>query len=63
MRIMNEGGRFTWLASFNCLLEVFPIRYDLSKIATGVPEVITGQILDTPRTMLTEKQLVELALR
>jgi hypothetical protein len=42
--------------------EIFPIAYDISQIADGIPTVIRGKIPEVPEEQLTEEQLFELAL-
>jgi hypothetical protein len=42
--------------------EVFPISYDISAVARGLPETVRGQIRAEPRERLTQDELIELAL-
>ena len=42
--------------------EVFPIRYDVSRIAEGHPDVVAGKIHAEPKEVLPESELIELAL-
>jgi hypothetical protein len=52
------------LAAFLKLREsdVFPIKYDISAIAEGPPDITTGEILPTVREVLSPEALIELAL-
>jgi hypothetical protein len=42
---------------------VFPMRYDISDVATGDADSIRAAIPAAPRSQLSEDQLIELALR
>lgn len=42
--------------------EVFPIRYDISDLAIGNPEVVKGTITDTPKERLSDDALIQLSL-
>jgi hypothetical protein len=42
--------------------QVFPISYDISTVANGLPETVHGMILTAPRARLNRTQLIELAL-
>jgi hypothetical protein len=42
--------------------EVFPLAYDLSAVAQGVPEVVRGTIYREPRRRLSEEELIALSL-
>src|SRR5262249_1863196 len=43
--------------------EVFPIRYDISGVALGHPEVVKGTIGDEPDVRLTDAERMEMILR
>jgi hypothetical protein len=42
--------------------EVFPITYNISHAAVGIPEVMAGEITDIPKKILDQTDLIELAL-
>lgn len=42
--------------------DVFPISYDLTGIAVGLPEVVRGEITAEPKERLTREELIKLAL-
>ncbi len=42
--------------------QVFPMYYDLRKYAKGTPSILAGKILETPRTKLTDDQIIALAI-
>jgi len=42
--------------------EVFPVAYDISRVAAGIPEVTKGVIPAKPREFLGQSELIELAL-
>jgi hypothetical protein len=42
--------------------DVFPITYDISQLASGIPEVTRGKIHAVPTETLGESELIELAL-
>ncbi|MBN2475974.1 MAG: hypothetical protein JXB62_15285 [Pirellulales bacterium] len=42
---------------------VFPMSYDISSVATGLPEVVSGEILREPRERLSRHELIELAIQ
>lgn len=52
------------LADFLGLREadVFPMSYDISAVATGLPEVVSGQIHQEPKERLSEDQLIDMAI-
>jgi hypothetical protein len=42
--------------------EVFPIHYDLTGLAIGLPSVIKGQILKEPRERLPEDEIIRMCV-
>jgi len=54
----------TELAKFLGLLvsEVFPIEYDISQFAIGLPAILRGTIPETPEERLSKDELLKLAL-
>jgi hypothetical protein len=44
------------------LSDVFPIKYDLSQVAMGDPDVVRGAVLAEPSERLSRAQLVALAV-
>lgn len=42
--------------------DVFPLKYDISSVCTGIAEVLRAEIPSEPRERLTDKELMELAL-
>lgn len=48
---------------FNLAIEeVFPISYDISKIAVGLPDVVRGKIAAYPDERVSEDELIQMAL-
>lgn len=43
--------------------DIFPISYDIRRIAVGDPGALAGQILSVPRSRLTKLELIEMAAR
>lgn len=41
---------------------IFPMTYDISPVAIGLPEVVFGQISRDPEERLTEDQLINMAI-
>jgi len=52
------------LADFLAMSEadIFPMSYDISPVATGLPEVVSGEILSEPKERLTQDELMDLAM-
>ena len=52
------------LAGFLCIPEsdIFPMTYDISALAAGLPEVLTGTIEREPQERLTQDELITLAI-
>jgi len=42
--------------------DVFPIHYDLTGLATGLPSVIKGQILKEPRERLPKDEIIRMCV-
>jgi hypothetical protein len=60
----SENGPNGLAAFLNLSVEeVFPISYDISAVAVGIPDVVRGVILAAPRRRLTEDERMELAVR
>jgi hypothetical protein len=61
---IDRNGPYA-LAQFLALSidEVFPMHYDLTGVATGLPSVIKGQITREPRERLTEHEIIKMIVR
>jgi hypothetical protein len=42
--------------------DVFPIKYDLSQVAIGDPDVVRGAVLAEPSERLSRSELIALAV-
>ena len=42
--------------------EIFPITYDISSVANGLPEVVSGKIDREPKEHLSAEELLDLAI-